>query len=156
MNWNEIKNNVTFNDIKEMEYKSQPCERFDKPARYEILCQSWYKGYKVLIVSYFTHPCAYIGLPEDHPYYNVDYDDIPIDCHGGLTYGSNNHNVVTELRDNGYFIGWDYAHYGDYMSPLDSASPFFNNKKWTTREIIDECFNVIDQLEKIKQKALEE
>lgn len=93
-----------------------------------------------------------IGLPEDHPYYNVDYEAIPIDCHGGLTYGSNNHNTVTELRDNGYFIGWDYGHYGDYMS----FSPFLNDKKWTTMEIINECFNVIDQLEKLKQKALEE
>lgn len=120
---------------------------------YDILFQAQHEaGYKIVIVNYYSHPCAYIGLQEGHPYYNIDYDDIPIDCHGGLTYGSNNHIAVAELRDNGYFIGWDYGHYGDYVT----FSPYSNDKMWTTEEIIDECFNVIEQLEKLKQIALEE
>ena len=139
MNWNEIKNDVSFNDIKEMEYKSV----VNKPKEYEILCQSRYMGYKVLIVNYFTHPCAYIGLPSNHKYDHVYYDDIcDIDCHGGLTYSSDDHAVVKELQYSGWFIGWDYAHSGD----LCGTFPRLGDKKWTTMEIINECMSVVKQL----------
>ena len=144
MNWDEIKNDVLFNDIKEMEYKSSnPCDRFDKPSVYEILCQSWYKGYKVLIVNYFTHPCAYIGLPSNHKYDHVYYEDITdIDCHGGLTYSGDDNMAVKELQNSGWFIGWDYAHSGDWCGMFSRLG----DKKWTTMEMINECMSVVDQL----------
>lgn len=52
--------------------------------------------------------------------------------------------------DNSWFIGWDYAHAGDYYgydikwkgTDLDSE----DNKKWTLFEIIEECKEVIKQL----------
>lgn len=139
MNWNEIKNNVSINDIKEMEYKSV----VNKPKKYEILCQAWYMGYKVLIVNYFTHPCAYIGLPSNHKYDHVYYEDIPdIDCHGGLTYSGDDHQVVNELQNSGWFIGWDYAHFHDWCGTF----PRLGDKVWTTIEIIKECTSVVDQL----------
>ena len=157
MNWNEIKKDITFNDIKEMEYKVRiPSDRFDKPSKYEILCQSWYKGYKVLIVSYFNHPCAYVGLPSGHIFELVDYDYVQdIDCHGGITYGGDHHALVKELQDSGWFIGWDYAHFGDWCA----HSPILGGKKWTTMEIINECMSVVDQLIEIQaanQRKLEE
>lgn len=147
MNWDEIKHDVSFNDIKEMEYKSG----LIKPKEYEILCQSWYKGYKVLIVSYFTHPCAYIGLPSGHIYELADYDYIhDIDCHGGITYGSDHHAVVKELQNSGWFIGWDYAHSGDWSGTF----PMLGDKKWSTMEIINECMSVVDQLIEIQAAHL--
>lgn len=122
---------------------------------YDILFQAQHKaGYKIVIVNYYSHPCAYIGLQEGHPYYGIDYDNIPIDCHGGLTYSDSKHTMVNELCDNGWFIGWDYNHLKDYNTYMEDFD--FHSKRWTTEEIINECFNVIDQLEKLKQKALEE
>lgn len=47
------------------------------------------KGMKWCIVSYGTHPCAYICLPKGHKYYKKSYDDIPVNCHGGLTFADN-------------------------------------------------------------------
>ena len=29
--------------------------------------------------------CAYVGVPEGHPAYGQDYDDVDVDAHGGLT-----------------------------------------------------------------------
>ena len=139
MNWNDIKQGVSFDDIKEMEYKS----RDNKPREYEILCQSWYMGYKVLIVNYFSHPCAYIGLPSSHKYDQVYYEDIPdVDCHGGITYSGDHHLIVKELQDSGWFLGWDYAHSGDWCGSCSIPG----NKKWTTMEIINECMSVVNQL----------
>lgn len=163
MNWNEIKNDVSFNDIKEMEYKDRnptlavfdsvtfSSNRFDKPSGYEILCQSWYMGYKVLIVNYFTHPCAYIGLRSNHKYDHVYYEDIhDIDCHGGLTYSGDDHIVVKELQNSGWFIGWDYAHSGDWYGPY----PIPGDKKWSTMEIINECMSVVNQLSESQAEHL--
>lgn len=163
MNWNEIKHDVTFNDIKEMEYKYKagadihphPFDELEKPAIYEILCQSWYKGYKVLIVNYFSHPCAYIGLLSDHKYSQVHYDDIhDIDCHGGLTYCGDNHAVVKELQNSGWFIGWDYAHLHDRCGSLSIFGGFGGSKEWSTMEIVKECMSVVDQLIEVQTAHL--
>lgn len=31
--------------------------------------------------------CGYVGIPATHPDYQRDYNDVEVDCHGGLTYG---------------------------------------------------------------------
>lgn len=36
---------------------------------------------------YVGNWCGYVGVPSNHPHYNADYNDVPVDCHGGLTYG---------------------------------------------------------------------
>ena len=83
--------------------------------------------------------CAYIEVPFLHKYYMLDYDDIPISCHGGLSFSD-------EFNDK-WYIGWDYAHYGDYIP--DEEMLFDSNTyyhKWTPEEIELECYDVIDQL----------
>ena len=54
--------------------------------------------------------CGYVGIPEGHKYYNVDYSDIPWegrDVHGGLTYSN--------LEDGLWWLGFDCAHSNDYV-----------------------------------------
>ena len=36
--------------------------------------------------------CGYIGLSPSHPWYGKDNDEIPIQCHGGLTFAQREHN----------------------------------------------------------------
>lgn len=79
-----------------------------------------------------SHPTAYIKLKKSHPFYEMSYDDIDIGVHGCLTY--------SEMEDDGYWIGWDYAHCDDYMTECN------NGKKWTTDEILDHCRDVVKQL----------
>lgn len=111
----------------------------DKPIR-EVLERGKYKGYKYLILSLGTHPCAYVEIPHMHPFWNAkDYDELGIEVHGGLTFGKNH-----PMMDNNYCIGWDYGHFNDY-NPL---CPELGGKKWKTWEIRRDVFNVIRQLSK--------
>ena len=46
-----------------------------------------YKGYTcVVLFQPLGFRTAYVGLPKNSRYYDVVYNKIPIDCHGGLTY----------------------------------------------------------------------
>lgn len=102
----------------------------------EVLHEDVYKSYKFYIVSYGTHPCCYVELPGGSPYYEKDYDDIPVSCHGGLTFCG-----PKDFANFGWCIGWDFAHYDDFYG-IGGA----HGHKWTTEELLDECINVIDQL----------
>jgi len=99
---------------------------------YVTLLENKYKGVKFRIVSYGTHPCAYVDLPEGHKYVDMEPDNIPVNCHGGLTYKKGN------------TIGWDYGHFGDYFG--GNFTLFSVAKRWTTLEIYTEVKNVIDQV----------
>lgn len=90
-----------------------------------------------------THPTAYIDVTNS-PLNGCD-EDIDISCHGGITWCD---NFVKYIDKKGWFIGWDYAHFGDYIDCGDAAlnNMFLNDKKWTTEEIVEECKNVIDQI----------
>ena len=45
---------------------------------------------------------------------------------------------------NGFWIGWDYDHWGDYN--VIRAKTGMSGKKWTTEEIFIDVKNVINQL----------
>ena len=69
-----------------------------------------YRGYEYMIVlQSIGHRCAYINVintPLQYiNYFQLDY----IDVHGGLTFSS---DIAYSTQD-GWWIGWDYAHYGD-------------------------------------------
>lgn len=49
---------------------------------------------------------GYCQLPQGSPWLQLDFDDIPVDVHGGLTYGP----------DEKRFIGFDTAHAFDVWS----------------------------------------
>lgn len=140
--------------IKEMKYVT----KYTK----EILCEDEYKGYHFIIISYGSHPCAYVKIPNHHPYYNKYYGDLDIEVHGGLTYGGMlNHIPGYEQNKTNWFIGWDYAHAGDYYAGLlDSPYVHSHDKKWSVHEIISEIQFVIKQLiraeKEIKETAKEE
>lgn len=115
----------------------------------EILATGTYKNFKYYVVSYGTHPCAYVDV-SNTSLANKDYCENDIDCHGGLTYGRDYLSAVDTEKINGkWYIGWDYDHYGDY-----TPNPFINTfgvyreceKRWTTEEIVAECKNVINQI----------
>lgn len=124
--------------MKEMIYKNY--------KEVDILDEGVYKGFHYIIVSYGTHPCAYIELTKENKYYGKDYNDIPVKCHGGLTYSSERGIIFSKNNENhrnGFWIGWDYAHLDDYMTWIGGC---FGTKKWTTKEILKDVKGVIHQL----------
>ena len=118
--------------MKQMEYK--------KDRNIEILLDKKHNGYRYIILSLGTHPTAYIEIPKGHRLNGQDYDDIDINVHGGLTY--TRHELMGIPSDN-WYIGWDYAHVGDYY---ESGYSHTGDKKWTTEEIESECKQAIDEL----------
>lgn len=77
----------------------------------------------VVAMMSLGHRCGYVGVPKGHSLYGKDYTDIyeKIDCHGGLTYSSDFKfydeegftTYPTKEKNNLWWFGWDYAHYGD-------------------------------------------
>lgn len=104
------------------------------------------------IVSYGTHPCAYIMIPQNNKYFLKDCEEIDIDVHGGLTYSDEYLPFETKRNDNkAWYIGWDYAHYGDYMGYEEKVPKDFRNggKKWTTEEIKREVRKVCYKIRRL-------
>jgi len=118
----------------------------------EVLDSGEIDGYGYYILSLGTHPTAYINLPEGHPAEKgvYDYDDVAIECHGGLPYGG----AILNLPDGpieGRFIGWDYAHYEDYIGSMSAFVAISSNawRIWTTEKILAEVRYVIRQLKEM-------
>ena len=108
----------------------------------KILKNERYKDYEYYIITLGTHPCSYVVLPKDHKYYGMNYDEIDVKCHYGLTY-SRDYLISKDLiEDDVWIIGWDYAHLGDYI-PYEFSD---YGHKYTLDELVKEVEDVIDQL----------
>lgn len=84
-----------------------------------------YKGYKcVVALMHLGHRCGYVALPKGSEYYGEEYNDIDLDCHGGLTYS----DFGYPLDDGNYYIGFDCSHCGDGKD-LDALRKYFPNDK---------------------------
>ena len=126
---------------------------YQKNRTIKTLASGFYYGYLYYIMSLGTHPTAYIKIPETHPLYKIkEYDDIPLDVHGGVTY-LNDYLCTQHGKIEGKFAGWDYAHVGDYcgfmMEPL--GIDWENEKKWTTQEILHDVKDACYQLKKLEE-----
>lgn len=122
---------------------------YSESRKVERLAMEVYKGYEFAVMNLGTHPCCYIKLPKGHKYYGKNYNDIPLSVHGGLTY-SEKHLWVTEdvIDETGWWIGWDYAHIGDYLGFESVFRHEYEppNKLWTIEELEQDCRNAIDEL----------
>lgn len=68
--------------------------------------------------------CGYVGLPSTHPYYNRDYDEIPVRVHGGLTFAAESlRRLQLALCSPIWWIGFDCGHGGDYIPRWTIAQP---------------------------------
>lgn len=115
-------------------------EKRHKPT---LVCDGVYKNYYYAITSLGTHPCAYVEIPENNMLYGIDFEDIDheeIDCHCGFSYSA--YGLPCGIKENKWFIGWDYGHWCDYM-PIHYLT---DGHKWTTTEIKNEIKDVIEQI----------
>lgn len=127
----------------------------------EILVSDTYKGFTYYVISYGTHPCGYVEIPKEHLYYGkhmFDDDVANIEVHGGITFSDNtSHWAKFEGKPDGWLIGWDYAHYGDYVFHSSNYGiESFGEKKWSTTEIIADCKAVIDQICDVEKMEVNE
>ena len=126
----------------------------------QVLCLNKYKKYDYFIVNMGTHPTAYVRIPKTHQFYqkNYDYCNPPHGFSGGpFTFGDNasifQNQLDTEIP-NGYYLGWDYAHLGDWLGHWsDEDNIRMGHRKYTTSEIITDCQQIIEYLEENKNVA---
>lgn len=122
--------------IKEMRYTNY--------IRLELLDSGVYRNRKYFIISQGTHPCAYVEFNNEFERGSDLWYETP--CHGGITFDD---YAYWDENDETYYIGWDYAHLGDYLPFKDDG------KKWTTKEILENVKEVIDYLNKFVEKEEE-
>ncbi len=150
-------------ELKEMVYKDYPISSEHPP---EILGHDTYDGYEWFILSMHTHPCAYIVLDKNNPFYGMDYEVLNniMSCHGGFTYSENHLGTTQKFvkeDEEKWVIGWDYAHADDYHGCLSHLEPLSDEEspygyKWTTQEIYDEIWGVINDLKLLKMIGSDE
>ncbi len=95
-----------------------------------------------------SHPCGYIQFPgiadlESYDDLWIEADDEDFYIHGGFTFlGS-----LEFLGLPGTWIGWDYAHYGDWTQSLPPEQDVFGHegeKKHRAGEIVETARKALD------------
>lgn len=124
-------------------------------GKHELLAEGEYKGYKFYIKNNECAPLAYIEIPETSKLYQVRYIeytiDTDLDVHGGVTFTENHLPLVYE-ESNKWFVGWDYAHAGDYLKLPIKTTRHSLDKKWTFDEILNHIYNAIEQIIEIDKE----
>lgn len=101
--------------------------------------------FEYYIISQGRFPVAYIKVPEKSKYYQKNYDEIDLDVHGGLTY-SRNYLAIEDKVLQGWFLGWDYAHVGDYIALPSEIENEDDTHKWTVEEIQEDVYRALREL----------
>lgn len=113
-----------------------------------------YRGFKVVIKRMMLmggQLNGYVRIPKAHKFYQKGYDDIPIECHGGLTFAGDLEN------DGDWYVGFDTCHYGDYMpfmkfllanKGLDIDHP--NEQYKDIHYLRKECRRIVDQCHQVQ------
>lgn len=125
---------------------------YDGSGKSEILYVEWNSHGQALAVVNVrgSHPCGYIQFPQIDEI--ESYDDFWLEgagIHGGWTFlGSLEH-----LGLPGMWIGWDYAHLGDWTQTMDPKLDVFSHeeeRKWETEEIVKAARKALDLIWKGK------
>lgn len=114
-------------------------------------------GYGITILNIRgSHPCAYVTFPGIDITGDCEQfwiDDKVVEPHGGFTFLG---TLGDWTRIDDIWLGWDYAHMGDYTWSGIDISPFrydVDEKKWTTEEILDEARAILQCIKDGKLKS---
>lgn len=99
---------------------------------------------------------AYLGIPLDHPLADNSYDDLPVPCNGGLTFGQA--GGKNELFPKGYYwYGWDNCHCDDisFYDVKERDLPDYKreHKAWTVKDVEEEIWYAVYTLKKLMRIA---
>lgn len=160
-----------------------PIMAFPQNSKVVIEGGGEYKGYEFLITfTDLGHRCGYVAINPSHPVYGKDQvspcekDDFDLCVHGGITFHQEEHGIKEILKHpcKDEWLGFDAAHGGDagcpdtvekYFGKTEFVSYMKNNAFYTVEmELMgmkhrtfdymrQECFNLIDQLIEIENRA---
>lgn len=85
-----------------------------------------YKGFPcVVLFMPMGYRCGYVGLLKGNKYYKKKYDDIPVDCHCGLTYSEP--GLFRQNDNDTWWIGFDCVHLCDGID-IESFKKYYMNE----------------------------
>jgi len=123
----------------------------------------WFdEGLRIIIMRGPGSFCVYLGVPLEHPIAGFDYDSIPLDCHGGLTFSSDGQRKGRKLDEKipkwpegFWWYGYDFAHLGDKLVfDVPGLSDYGKeDRNWTIKEIKDDAWTAIYELKKLMKLA---
>ena len=109
--------------------------------------------------------CGYVGVTDDHPLHGLDWEDVDIVAHGGITYAGScqpeeDESIgICHLPDAGepdhvWWFGFDCAHAGDWCPTMakhqrDRGYPFTkgSGESYKTLEYVkQQCEELASQL----------
>lgn len=121
----------------------------------KVFHDSFENGVRFIVLRGPFHLCAYLGIPLSHPLAGFSEDDIPVDCHGGLTWsraGSGGY-----LPEGFWWYGWDYGHCDDYMisESISAAYAEHNDKlqKWDVDGVLKDAWEAKYSFSKLVRLA---
>lgn len=86
-----------------------------------------YKGFPC-VVLFMSHGyrCGYVGVQKNNKYFGKNYEEIPVDCHCGLTYSEN--QLFGQDDADTWWIGFDCGHACDGYD-VDAIEKYFEKDK---------------------------
>jgi hypothetical protein len=120
-----------------------------------IFVDKFDEGLRFLIMRGPFHLCAYVGVPESHPLAGQNYDDLPIQCHGGLTFAAKGGEKLGETWPAGfYWYGWDYGHLDDQtIMPKVPGLSDRGGHKWTVSEVEGDSWQALYEFKRLVRVA---
>jgi hypothetical protein len=117
-----------------------------------VLAEGVHVGHEWVVVKVpIGHRCGYVRVGKDHPWYGKDYDSVDADVHGGLTFAEPDVPCAKGGADDGYWVGFDCAHFGDRPDPAFISTEYaaFNIRSAgtiKTQEFVEaECRKLCEQ-----------
>lgn len=98
---------------------------------------------------------GYVAVPENHPFFGKDCDNIDVKIHGGLTFAGSGNRItainfsetevlegcLSDLDENWWVFGFDTCHYEDSL------------ENWPREAVIAETLSLKKQLEEAYEQA---
>ena len=81
------------------------------------------RGYACVAVRHpiLLHWHLYVAVPVGHPWYERDYEGVPAEVHGGLTFSGRRIPLKPDAYDGGRLVWWlgcDFGHGGMDLVPM--------------------------------------
>lgn len=112
-------------------------------------------GVRVLLLRSTGSICVYLGVPLTHPLAGFSYDDIPLDCHGGLAFSKEGDG--RRWPQGFWWYGYDYSHAGDQPLFEGEAAQIVglhdDDHRWTIKEVCQEAVESVYGLKQLMKLA---
>lgn len=120
-----------------------------------------YKGLRYVVT--FTpggYRCGYVGVTPESRYYGKFYDDLEIECHGGLTYSDGGKDSAHPIESDLWWFGFDCGHCFD-GNDIELAKMYYPERHILGIEyegevrsleyVQNECQKIADQLVEVEK-----